>query len=182
MKKTLIIGSKLALICGIAAVVLGFVNAVTEPVIVQNKVEALQRAIKAVAGDRTVGEQIAVEDHGTIDYYYKIQDPDGGYIVKMVGTGYGGDMNILAGYRPDGEIFAVQLMENQETPGLGKKAEKDEYMQKFTGTGADKPVPVLKGQLPQDEADAVTGATITFVGIAQALEQGSEFVKSLGEA
>lgn len=181
MKKTLIVGSKLALICGIAAVVLGFVNAVTAPVIIKNKKEALQAAINTVAGERSVGEQVPVEEQKGVEYYYEIEDPEGGYIVKLTGTGYGGDMHILAGYRPDGEVFAVELMENQETPGLGKKAESGEYMDKFIGTGDDEPVPVLKSQLPQDEADAVTGATITFVGIGQALKAGAGFVKSLGE-
>lgn len=181
MKKTLIIGGKLALICGIAAIVLGFVNAVTEPVIIQNKKEELKRALSAVAGEKTVGEQIPVESIEGIEYYYEIESPDGGYIVKLIGTGYGGDMHILAGYYPGGEIFSVVLMENQETPGLGKKAESREYMGKFIGTGDEKPVPVLKSELSREEADAITGATITFVGIAQALAQGSDFVKSLGE-
>jgi Na+-translocating ferredoxin:NAD+ oxidoreductase subunit G len=181
MKKTLLVGSKLALICGVAAVVLGFVNAVTGPKIIQNKKEALRRAIQSVAGDREVGEQTAAADNPGIEYYYEIEGAGGGYIVKLVGTGYGGEMHLLAGYRPDGEIFSVVLMENQETPGLGKKAEAEGYMDKYIGTGGNGPVPVLKEQLSRDDADAVTGATITFVGIGQALLNGSEFVKSLGE-
>lgn len=180
MKRTLLTGGKLALICGVAAIVLGLVNAVTEPVIIENKKEALRQAIAAVAGESSVGEQIAEEQREGIEYYYEITGPDGGYIVKLIGTGYGGDMHILAGYRMNGEIFSVVLMDNSETPGLGKKAESPEYMDKFIGTGGEEAVPVLKGQLPQQEADAITGATITFIGIGQALAEGAEFVKSLG--
>ena len=92
-------------------------------------------------------------------------------------------MNILANYSSDGEVTAVVLMENQETPGLGKKAEKPEYMDKFIGTGGGAgDVPVRKGQLPQGEADAITGATVTFIGIAKALHTGSAFVKENGGA
>ena len=181
MKKTLLVGSKLALICVIAAVVLGFVNAVTEPKIIQNKKEALRRAIQSVAGNSETGEQTAVRDYPGVEYYYEIEDDGGGYIVKLIGTGYGGEMHLLAGYRPGGGIFSVVLMENQETPGLGKKAEAEGYMDKYIGTGGDEPVPVLKDQLSREEADAITGATITFVGIGQALLNGSDFVKSLGE-
>ncbi len=181
MKNTLITGGKLAIICGIAAIVLGFVNAVTEPVIIENQKEELRGAIEAVAGATPVEEKTNVSGKAGIEYYYQMGGPEGGSIVKLVGTGYGGDMHILAGYYPNGEIFSVVLMENQETPGLGKKAESPEYMKKFIGTGGEEPVPVLKGQLSQAEADAITGATITFVGIAQALQKGAEFVQDMGE-
>jgi electron transport complex protein RnfG len=53
-------------------------------------------------------------------------------------------------------------------------------MNKFKGTGADKPVPVKKTMLESADADAVTGATITFTGVSKALEYGSEFAKKLG--
>ena len=68
----------------------------------------------------------------------------------------------------------------QHTRVLGKKAENAEYMNKFKGTGADKPVPVKKTMLEAADADAVTGATITFTGVSKALEYGSEFAKKLG--
>jgi electron transport complex protein RnfG len=95
--------------------------------------------------------------------------------------GYAGDMNIIAGYAMDGELFSAILMENQETPGLGKKAERPEYMEKYIGHGAEQPVPSRKDQLPQKQAEAITGATITFRGIGEALQAGSQFVKTLGE-
>lgn len=182
MKSILIIGGKLTAICAFAAIVLGFVNSVTEPVIEENKHEALEAALNRVAGESDVGKQVQVDEGGAVQYYYPIEDPDGGYIVKLIGTGYGGDMHILAGFKPDGEVFSIVLMENQETPGLGKKAENPEYMGKFIAKGDDEPIPTRKDQLPQEQADAVTGATITFIGIASALEEGSNFVQSLGDS
>lgn len=182
MKSVLIIGGKLTAICAFAAVVLGFVNSVTEPVIEENKREALEAALNRVAGDRDVGEKVQVDEGGAVQYYYPIEDPNGGYIVKLIGTGYGGDMHILAGFKTNGEVFSVVLMENQETPGLGKKAEDPEYMKKFIGKGDDEAVPTRKDQLTQDQADAVTGATITFMGIGNAIEEGSNFVQSLGDS
>ncbi|MFP4444343.1 MAG: FMN-binding protein, partial [Spirochaetia bacterium] len=84
-------------------------------------------------------------------------------------------------YAPDGTVLNAVLMENQESPGLGKKAEDPGYMEKFVQTGSDEPVPVRKDMLPGDEADAVTGSTVTFVGIARALKRGSEYVRTLDE-
>jgi electron transport complex protein RnfG len=67
-------------------------------------------------------------------------------------------------------------MDNSETPGLGKKAENPAYMEKYLGTGAsDNPVPVRKSMLKPDEADAITGATITFLGVSKALAEGAVY-------
>jgi electron transport complex protein RnfG len=87
-------------------------------------------------------------------------------------------MRILAGIRADGEVFSAVLMQNAETPGLGKEAENPGYMEdKFIGTGDDEPVPTTKSDLPPEEAEAVSGSTITFMGIADALAAGSRFVE-----
>jgi electron transport complex protein RnfG len=69
-------------------------------------------------------------------------------------------------------------MQNSETPGLGKEAESAGYMEeKFVGTGDEEPVPTTAGDLPPEQAEAVSGATITFMGIADALATGSAYVK-----
>lgn len=179
MKQTIITGGKLAIICACAAIVLGFINAMTEPVIAQNKREELERALERVAGNQKIGERSRVEESGTVQGYYPVEGD--GYILELRGLGYAGDMQLLAGFRQSGEVFSVVLMENQETPGLGKKAEDPGYMEKFIGTGGDEPVPSRKDELPQDQADAISGATITFSGIASALAEGADFVQSMEE-
>ena len=178
------IGGKLAIICAVAAAVLGLMNAVTEPRIEQIKQERLEAALGKVSEGMIVGEAQDTDEGDAVSTYYPLyegskDDTPEGYICRILGNGYGGEMAVLAGYTDEGKVFAVQLMENSETPGLGKEAEKSEYMQKYIGTGADKPVPVRKDMLSQDQADAVTGATITFIGVAKALVQGSDFVDKL---
>ncbi len=192
LPRLVVIGGKLAIICIIAAVVLGLINAVTAPVIVANREKALLEGLNTIAAGADVagpriGEAITADDSevvaasGEVQAVYPLVTGEGdvgGYVLQLIGTGYGGDMNILAGYYPDGEIFSARLMENQETPGLGKKAEDPAYMDKFVGTGGDRRVPASASDLPPDQADAITGATITFLGVARALEAGVEFVTS----
>ena len=48
---------------------------------------------------------------------------------------------------------------------------------KFIGRGDDEPIPAIKSDLPPEEAEAVSGSTVTFMGIADALRAGSRFVK-----
>ena len=182
-----VIGGKLALICTVAAVVLGLVNAVTAPVIVENRERALANGLAVVAGQSgvsgaQVGEASPIMDSTVAQSTYPITGADGevvGFILQLVGTGYAGDMQLLAGYYPTGELFSAQMMENQETPGLGKKAEAPEYMEMFIGSGADSPIPTSKSDLPAGRADAITGATITFIGVARALADGSGLAREL---
>lgn len=182
------IGGKLAIICIVAAVVLGLVNSVTAPVIVENRARALAAGLTLVADQAgvpgvRVGEGSPISGSLVARDSYPITDGDGalaGYVLRVIGVGYGGDIEILAGYFPSGELFAAFLLDNDETPGLGKKAEKAEYMAKFIGFGADAPIPTSKSALPADQADAITGATITFLGVSRALAAGSEIIKSMG--
>jgi Na+-translocating ferredoxin:NAD+ oxidoreductase subunit G len=181
MRDMVIVGGKLALICVIAALSLGIVNAVTEPAIARERERALADALRSVSFGGTVGPEVPVDENEAITSYYLLSgDGKNGYIVRLVAVGYGGEMQILASYDDTGTVVAASLLDNQETPGLGKEAERPEYMEKYLGTGGSKPVPVSKNSLSQEDADAITGATITFVGIGDALASGADFVKHLG--
>jgi RnfABCDGE-type electron transport complex G subunit len=125
---------------------------------------------------------IGYKNMGPVKSYFPVVQNQAvaAYALKIIGNGYGGAMTIIAGYNTDGSIRDVKLLDNSETPGLGKKAEAEGYMNKFIGTGGDKPVPVIKNMLKdRKEIDAVTGASITFMGIADALRSGSDFVKKI---
>jgi len=240
----LIPGFKLFLICAVAAVTLGFINELTEPVIIDNREDAEKEALNAlfkqedwkripavpfsfseeyfeeyildkcetkeekqfyvycydfasdndsyllkkdlaISDRRELGdlfERIGLKLTGPVIAYYPVEQNGQviGYALDIVGSGYGGDMKIIAGFNPDGSIRKVKLLDNSETPGLGKKAELEDYMDKFIGTGAETPVPVIKNMLKnQKDIDAITGATITFMAIADALRAGSDFIKKI---
>jgi Na+-translocating ferredoxin:NAD+ oxidoreductase subunit G len=178
------IGGRLALICVVAASVLGLVNAFTAPRIAEVKEKQLQEALRQVKGDFSAGEEIPVENHTFVQGFYPLSAADssiGGYIMKLNAVGYGGDIEMLASFTSNGEVLAVAVMDNLETPGLGKLAEKPAYMDKFVGKGDGLSIPVTKQELPQEKADSISGASITFMGIAQALLQGSEFAKTIGD-
>ena len=177
MNEMVRVGGKLAAICAVAAIALGLVNAVTAPAIARVKEEQLAAALDTVRGNATAGEEVPIEGDDVVRGYYPLSGGDGGYILSITAVGYGGDMELLVSYAASGEIRAVALMDNLETPGLGKEAEKPEYMTKFIGTGADGAVPLTKQQLTQQQADSISGASITFMGLAQALSHASDFVK-----
>jgi electron transport complex protein RnfG len=209
----IIMGLKLMAICAVAAFSLSLLNMATESAIEENSKRETARVVSALVkegepgelgkpGDRVELTEKEKEIFGKIIAYYPVKDKGKivAFIVESIGKGYGGELVVLGVYLLTGEIVAAQLMDNKETPGLGKKAEDPEYMNKFLGTGTgDKPVPVTKEMLageqtqvkqaprnfwewllgpPQEgQADTVSGATLTFFGVSGALEAGSDFVK-----
>jgi len=184
MKKSIIIGLKLAAICMVSSLLLGFVNFVTLPSIIKNKEIALQKALAVVNTVGTPGEEVFVEGVKGIRSFYPVLLNDGtinSYIVTVVGEGYAGDLILLANYEPSGKLIAAVMMEHTETPGIGDAPERPVYFRKFIGKGTDTPLPTRRAQLAQAESDSIAGATITFLGVANALYYGSDFIKSKGE-
>ena len=180
-KTIIIIGLKLCVLCLVAAGALGVVNGITAPQIATSKAQAVVDALSVINKAGTIGDQ-KPGDGDVVNYYHPVTDNGkvSNYILSLKGEGYGGDVTVLANYKTDGEIIDAKVMDNQETPGLGKKSEESWYMDKFKGTGAANPVPVKKSMLSASDADVIGGATITFSGVAKALEYGSEYVKKLG--
>ncbi|MEA1910710.1 MAG: FMN-binding protein [Spirochaetota bacterium] len=182
MKEVMKTGGKLAAICAIAAIALGIVNAITEPIIITARAEKLKLALSKLSTGLDIGEFTDVEREDPIKGYYPLTGSEGteAYIINVIGSGYAGDMNLLTSISLEGEILSVALMEHTETPGLGKEAENDSYMEKFVGTGKDSVIPSSKSHLTPKDADSVTGASITFIGIGKALNEASVFVSQLG--
>ena len=173
----------LFLICSLSAGLCGVINSITAPKIAENTAKAEKEALMAVANGYEMGEAM---DSG--DTQITLMIPlmkDGkteGYIFRIGTNGYGGSMNVIASFRTNGEIMKAKLMENGETPGLGKKAEKESYMAMFYGTGTDgNPVPRSKSAMSAADAEVVSGASITFNGVTGALERGSYFAREKGE-
>ena len=183
MKEILRTGIILFLICAVSAGLCGVVNSVTAPVIEENLIREREEALAVAAGEYSVGDEVAI-DTPDANVAYTILDKGNvvGYVFELNATGYGGAMTIIASYYSDGELISAQLTTNSETPGLGKRAEDPGYMQMFTGLGSDAPLPSSSADLHAEYADAVSGATVTFSGVAEALRNGSALAKSLGGA
>ncbi len=183
MKKTIITGITLALIAAVAAASLAIINSVTAPVIADYEAQVVLNTLSEVAPNYDIKDKVEVSDELSVVAYYPIHKEDvlEGYILSLVGNGYGGTFNLMASYKIDGSVIDARLLSNSETPGLGKKAEKAEYMEKFIETGSTgNPIPIKKGDLDKDEADSIGGSTITFSAIAKTLEAGSIYVTQKG--
>ena len=151
--------------------ILAYVNNLTSGPIAQQKEKALADGIKAVMG----GGELSVAKTDTVRQndekgkemtyiIYQTQDSqkkDLGAAVESTTQGFGGDLKILVGFDPEGNILGYTLLEHAETPGLGAKA--DQWFQK--GAKGD-----IIGKNPREQlvvskdggqVDAITASTIT---------------------
>lgn len=180
--KNLRYGVILLSICAVCSGVLAIVNSMTAPVIEANALATKNAALAPLSGGKSIGEEQLVSGNPTVTSEYPLGSGEG-YILTLTGSGYGGSFTMLASYNADGTVIGAKMLDNSETPGLGKKSEEDWYMTKFVGTGsADKPVPTSKDQLSKADSDAISGASVTFAGVSKAIAEGSEYVKAKGGA
>jgi len=158
---------------GVAVVmggVLAFVNHLTEGPISQQKEKALADGIKTVmvCENLTVGKTDEVKqnvDGKELVYtIYQVKDAQGqdlGAAVESTTGGFGGNLKVLVGFDPEGNILGYTLLEHAETPGLGAKA--DKWFQKgekgdIIGKSPSEPLVVSKDG---GQVDAITASTIT---------------------
>jgi len=170
----------LAIICAGAAIVLSSLNSVTKPIIIEYENQKTLNALEAVSAGLNISEKmIEVENNNFVNYYYTLSEnaTQKGYLLNLTAVGYGGKINMVASYDLDGQVLQAKVVSDSETPGLGKKSEESWYMTKYLNKSV---VPTKKTQLSSEDASAISGASITFAAIGNALLGGSNFVKSLG--
>ncbi|MFA5927910.1 MAG: FMN-binding protein [Candidatus Margulisiibacteriota bacterium] len=130
------------LAAGISGALLFGAHKLTQPLIEANQLKIDQAAAKKVGGQT---RQVTVK-------------------------GYAGDIKLLVGIDPSGNVTGVQVLAMQETPGLGTEAKKESFLNQFIKRS-------LKDKFrTKEDIVAITGATIT----SQAVSDGVR--KALQEA
>ena len=155
----------------ITGCILAFVNHITEEPIALQKQKTLEDGIKAVmgGGELTVAHTDTVRQNDAKGkeltfIIYQTQDAQGndlGAAVESTTLGFGGNLKVLVGFNPDGDILGYTLLEHAETPGLGAKA--DQWFQQgqkgdIIGKNPAEPLTVSKDG---GQVDAITASTIT---------------------
>ncbi len=179
-------------ICAVCAALCGLVNMVTAPRIEENSRKANEAALRKVSGGMLPGDAVRSTDLSDFDeerfgaainevtplYTDDARTQLGGYSLQLNCTGYGGPITVIASYKKNGELIGAQMTTNSETAGLGKKYEEAKNMSIFLNKGGEgTALPLTKNDLTNDEQAIVSGATVTFNGLATALNLGSQWVK-----
>lgn len=93
-----------------------------------------------------------------------------GYAVNSyTNNGFSGFISIMAGFKPDGSIIGISVLEQKETPGLGTKMTEPAFREQFTGK--DPGEFTLKVKKDGGDVDAITAATISSRAFCDAVQR-----------
>lgn len=174
----------LTVLTAVSGGLLAAVKVKTEPQI-EEQVLKFQKApaIKAIFADATndpIQERFNVKAEGIELQVFPSTLADG---VKAVafeakGTGFGGPIGLMMGVNLDtDEIIAVRVTTHSETPGIGSRAKED---LSFVGQFAGMSMASNFGIKDQGgDIDAMSGATVTSVGVSQAAVAAQDLYKKL---
>lgn len=155
--------------CLIATLVLAMTYEVTKPKIDEQFALEEKEALEAILPEADSFKEKSVDG---IEYFEASKDGVlKGYCLRVTGNGYGGFIRMLVGVNLQGVIEGVEVLEQNETPGLGsninqiKPGEKEPwFLRQFKGKQAAD-VEVKKN------IDAVTGATISSKAVTDAVRK-----------
>ena len=173
--------------------VLGGVHEITKDRILASELATEEAAYRAVFTEGETFEElekameevnIVLEQNGykdTIKSIKTAKDASGdtlGYVVNVVANdGSQSSISFSVGITSDGTINGYCITDIAETPGLGSKAEDEEFASQFRNKSVDEFEVVKSDANDEDEIEAITGATITSRAMANGVNAAVEVFK-----
>jgi electron transport complex protein RnfG len=166
----------LTLISLVAAASLGFVYEMTkEPIaisILSKKLNGIKQVIPEFTNNPNDDMFRLPADNGDSLEIYPAKKGDEllGYAVNTYSpSGFAGNIRLIAGFKPDGTIISITVLEQKETPGLGTKMAEPAFKDQFQGKNpAEFKLKVKKDGGP---VDAITAATISSRAFCDAVDR-----------
>lgn len=93
-----------------------------------------------------------------------------GYAVNTnTKKGFAGNINLMAGFKPDGTIVNITVLDQKETPGLGTKMTESRFKDQFNEKNPSQFS--LKVKKDGGPVDAITAATISSRAFCDAMQR-----------
>lgn len=173
----------------ISGLILGGVHELTKDIIAESSNSAYMEAYKTVFPDaaefkeddkmteavKKTNEELPSKDYGNvgIDQALQVIDKNGaimGYLVTSHSNdSYDGVVKILVGVNEDKTIKGIEMLELNDTPGLGQRAEEPEFKGQFAGKSGESLTVTKSGNAGDAEINAISGATITSRAVTNAV-------------
>ena len=164
----------LVTICLVAGGVLAGIYGLTKETIEIQKEQKLQAAILQVLPEGcTIADAELIK--GMTVYKGYIDNQWVGTAVETTENGFGGPVKVMVGFDADSKVINYQVLEHQETPGLGDKMgawfKTDKGNQSILGKKANGAFTVSKDG---GDIDAITAATISSRAFLNAINKAYE--------
>ncbi|MCX7795715.1 MAG: RnfABCDGE type electron transport complex subunit G [bacterium] len=154
----------LAFICAFSAGTLGYFYQLTTPIIKEQQIRAQISLQKEVLPQAIEFKEVAVDGY-TVYLGLSNGDVIGG-TAKVTVRGYGGNIDLIIGLDKYKRITGVRVLSHNETPGLGEKATKDNYLEQYINKSSDN-INTVK---------FITGATISSRAIQEGVKRGMSLI------
>jgi electron transport complex protein RnfG len=176
----------LLLISAVMAAALGFVYGVTKgPIEQANKkkeIQAVREVLPVFDNDPTKDAKII--DGLTFYQGTNAGKPVGCAVKTYTDKGFSGRFDLMVGFKPDGSINQIVVLEQKETPGLGTKMKDAKFKDPFMALNiASLPGQQLKVKKDGGTIDAITAATITSRAFCDGVQKAYDlYMKNFGVA
>jgi len=166
----------LTLIALVSSALLGFVYEITkEPIALSNfnkKLNAIKQVVPEFSNNPDDEMfRLPTGEGDSLDIYpAKKDDIIVGYAVNTyTSKGFSGNISLIAGFKPDGTIINITVLEQKETPGLGTKMVEPQFKDQFNDKNPG--VFALKVKKDGGQVDAITAATISSRAFCDAVQR-----------
>lgn len=149
----------LSIICLVCSALLGYVYSITKDPIAAVEAQKVNAAIAAVVPQFDATELSEVGDSQV--YTAKAGDQVVGYAIKVKTSGFGGALQMMVGFQPDGTIYNTSVISHSETPGLGAKITDENIQPRAQVKGKNPGSNNITVKKDGGEIDAITASTIT---------------------
>jgi Na+-translocating ferredoxin:NAD+ oxidoreductase subunit G len=141
----------------------------------QKEIDAVKQVMPDFDSDLEAGK---IEKDGVVLYQVSRQNKLVGYAIKTyTDKGFGGHVEIMAGFLPDGSINKVLVLQHKETPGLGTKMTDPKFSNQFLKKNpADF---ILKVKKDGGQVDAITAATVSSRAYCDALQRAFNTLEAI---
>jgi electron transport complex protein RnfG len=172
--------TSLLVITLISGLSLGFVNDITKGPKAKAKLERKIKALQLVLpqfDNNPVTEMKKIKSDkakDSLELYAALKEQQlvGMAVVASSEKGFSGLIKLMVGFKKDGIIKNIVVLEQKETPGLGTKMKDEKFIKQFREI--DVSSFNLKVKKDGGDVDALTGATISSRAFSEAVQLAHE--------
>ena len=152
-------------ICVVVALLLGWVNSITAPIIQRMQEEKTAAAMAQVL-QADGYDKLDVSAEGVTALYRAVSGGTQiGYVAEVSASGFGGNIILVVGVNMQGEVTGVAVTKHAETKGVGTKVtDNPDVLGRFVGKSG-----VITVNSGENRFDGISGATISSKAVTAAV-------------
>lgn len=175
----------LTLISVLAGGALSYTYTITQPIIEANrqqkKIEMLSKVLPPFDNRPEQDIMILNNEKGEpVEFYVgKKNGKPTGVAFRSVAKGYAGNISIMVGVTPEGKVYGIEIISQNETPGLGNKIAHKQY----TGQFLNKTLSGSRWEVKKrgGDFDQIAAATVSSRAVVKGIEEGLSFYHTQAE-